>query len=129
MGYDEGLAERIRLALAELDRPAAEKKMFGGVAFMLDDKMCVGVVNDDLMVRVGPSRHEAALEERGARVMDFNHRPAVGFLFVSTEGHESDEDLMKWLRWSIEYVDTVPVKPAKAGKRATARLTGKSKPR
>ena len=129
MGYDEGLAERIRSALAALDRPAAEKKMFGGVAFMLDEKMCVGVVNDDLMVRVGPSGHEAALKERGARVMDFTHRPAIGFVFVSPTGHESDEDLTKWLRWSIEYVDTVPVKPAKADKKAAARLTGKSKPR
>lgn len=119
MSYDEGLAERIRTALARLvPKPTAEKKMFGGIAFMVDDKMCVGVVKDDLMVRVGPSRHESALKERGARVMDFNHRPAVGFLFVSPDGYESDKDLTKWLRWSIDYVDTVPAKPAKAKKPA-----------
>lgn len=113
MSYDEGLAERIRTAMARLaPTPVTEKKMFGGIAFMVDDKMCVGVVKEDLMVRVGPSRHEPALQERGARVMDFNHRPAVGFLFVSPEGHESDKDLAKWLRWSLEYVDTVPAKPS-----------------
>ncbi len=118
MSYDEGLAERIRTAIARLaPTPVTEKKMFGGIAFMVDDKMCAGVVKDDLMVRVGPARHETALKEPGARVMDFNHRPAVGFLFVSPDGYESDKDLTKWLRWSIEYVDTVPAKPGKAKKR------------
>ena len=118
MSYDEGLAERIRTAMASVvDRPVAEKKMFGGIAFMLDDKMCVGVVKEDLMVRVGPLRHESALKERGARVMDFNHRPAVGFLFVGPEGYESEKDLTKWLGWSIEYVDSVPARPAKAKKK------------
>ncbi len=118
MSYDEGLAERIRTAMAGLvPTPVTEKKMFGGIAFMVDDKMCVGVVKEDLMVRVGPTRHESALKERGARVMDFNHRPAVGFLFVSPDGHESDKDLSKWLRWSLDYVDTVPAKPTKAKKR------------
>jgi TfoX/Sxy family transcriptional regulator of competence genes len=118
MSYDEGLADRIRTAIARLaPKPVTEKKMFGGIAFMVDDKMCVGVVKDDLMVRVGPDRHESALAEPGARVMDFNHRPMVGFLFVGLDGQRSEGDLAKWLRWSIEYVDSVPAKSAKTKKK------------
>jgi TfoX/Sxy family transcriptional regulator of competence genes len=68
--YDEGLAERIRVVLE--GRPkVTEKKMFGGVAFLLDGKMFVGIVKDDLMVRVGPDRYEEAIRQRHVRPMDF----------------------------------------------------------
>jgi len=73
MAYDEGLAERIR-ALLEDERGVTEKKMFGGVAFLLDGKMFVGIVKHDLMVRVGPDRYQESLRRRHARPMDFTSR-------------------------------------------------------
>lgn len=111
MAYDEALATRLRAALAATTKsPVVEKKMFGGVAFMVDEKMCVGVHEKRLMVRVGPEKHEQALREAGASVMDFTHRPMVGFMFVDATGYRSARDLEKWIKWSLEYTATVPAK-------------------
>jgi TfoX/Sxy family transcriptional regulator of competence genes len=119
MAVDEGLASRIRAAVTSArGAPAEEKKMFGGIAFMVDDKMCVGVHESKLMVRVGPDRHDAAIKQPGARIMDFSGRPMVGFLFVDPPGYRTDRDLDKWVRWSLEYVATIHAKkkPAKGPK-------------
>lgn len=106
MPYDEGLAERIRELLA--DRPdVAEKKMFGGIAFMVRGHMCVGIVRDDLMVRVSPDTYEDLLLEPHARAMDFTGRPMRGFLFVEPKGIESDEDLERWLAKSLAHATTL----------------------
>ena len=81
MAYDERLAQRVREELA--DRPGyAEKKMFGGLCFLLRGNMCCGVGKDGLMVRVGPEQYESALADDHARQMDFTGRPMKGFVFV-----------------------------------------------
>jgi TfoX N-terminal domain len=109
MAYDEGLAERIRLVLS--DRPAvAEKKMFGGLAFMLNDYMFCGVTNDDLMARVGPDNYRAALGKPHVREMDFTGRPMKGYVFVTPDGVESDADLQYWVDLCAEFVRTLPPK-------------------
>jgi len=109
MAYDEGLAQRIREALDDRSN-VDEKKMFGGLAFLLAGNMCVGVVGDDLMVRVGPQAYDAALQEPHARKMDFTGRPMRGLLFVAAEGLESDAALLRWLERGIRFAASLPPK-------------------
>ncbi len=109
MADDEALARRVRRALA--DHPTViEKKMFGGVAFMLAGHMCCGVVNDDLMVRVGPEKFDEALARPHARPMDFTGRPLKGMVYVGPEGYRSDADLAEWVRRGVNYALSLPPK-------------------
>lgn len=109
MTYDETLAERIRQALA-VREGLTEKKMFGGIAFMLRGNMCCGIVRDELMVRVGPERFEETLARPHARPMDFTGRPMKGMVYVGPEGIKSDADLAAWLRRGVEFAATLPPK-------------------
>lgn len=109
MAYDERLAERIRKALP--DRPRiTEKKMFGGIAFLLDGKMFCGIVKDDLMVRVGPEAHEAMLREPHARPMDFTGRPMTGYVYVAPAGFASDVALARWVARGAKFAATLRAK-------------------
>ena len=109
MAYDEGLAERIRGILEELGR-VSERRMFGGLAFLMRGHMTVGIVKDELMVRVGPETHDQAVREPYARAMDFTGRPMKGFVFVSSPGLESDTDLQRWVERSVSYTASLPAK-------------------
>jgi TfoX/Sxy family transcriptional regulator of competence genes len=109
MAFDEGLAERLR----ELFRDRAgvvEKKMFGGIAFMLSGNMCCGIVNDTLMARVGPKQYQEALARPHARVMDFTGKSMKGFVYVAPEGFESDKDLRNWVKLCERFVESLPRK-------------------
>jgi TfoX/Sxy family transcriptional regulator of competence genes len=103
MAYDEYLADRIRQGLAELHVTAVEKKMMGGLCFMVDDKMCAGIVGDTLMARIDPALYPQALTRPGAREMDFTGRPMKGFVFVEPEGIDEDADLLSWLQLCLDY--------------------------
>lgn len=97
--------------------------MFGGIAFLHHGNMFVGIVGDDLMVRVGPAQHETALTRPHARPMDFAGRPMKGYVYVAPEGIDADDTLAGWVRLALEFVSTLPPKgpaPARAPKRATA---------
>ena len=96
MAYDERLADRIRRALHDRD-DIQEKKMFGGITFMVAGRMACGVVHDDLMVRVGPDGYEAALAEPHTRPMDFTGRPMRGMVYVEPAATRSDSDLARWV--------------------------------
>ena len=109
MAYDEQLAERVRQVLGNQDG-IRERKMFGGLAFMLHGNMSVGVINDELMVRVGPDRHQEALEKPHARPMDFTGRPMKGFVFVPQEGIAADADLQHWVQLGVEFAESLPRK-------------------
>jgi TfoX/Sxy family transcriptional regulator of competence genes len=109
MAYDEGLAQRIREAL-EAEPDVAEKKMFGGLAFLLRGHMCVGVVGEELMVRVGPEAHAEALRRPHAREMDFTGRPMKGMIYVAVEGIESDADLEQWIARGVRFARSLPAK-------------------
>lgn len=109
MPYDEGLAERLREVFST-HKDVTEKKMFGGIAFMVSGNMCCGVVNDTLMARVGPDHFEAALKRPHVRKMDFTGKPLKGFVYVAPEGFESDEDLAGWVQVSLDFVTTLPAK-------------------
>lgn len=120
MAYDEGLAFRLRELLSER-RDVVEKEMFGGLAFLLAGSMSVGVVGEDLLVRVGPERHEVALARPHARIMDFTGRPMKGWIFVGPAGLEEDTALASWVDWGVETAgraSSTKSKPA-ARKRAT----------
>ena len=111
MAYDEGLAERIRSVLDE-QPGVSERRMFGGVAFLVKGHMSVGIVQDKLMVRVGPESYDRVLRERHARRMDFTGRPMKGFVYVVPEGHESDASLEHWVNLGVSYVTSLPAKPS-----------------
>jgi TfoX N-terminal domain len=106
MAADEGLVQRIREALGPED--VAEKRMFGGVAFLSRSYMFVGVSGDTLMARIGPDRYAEALTLPHVREMDFTGRPMKGYVFVDPPGIERDEDLNHWIALSLAFVRTLP---------------------
>ncbi len=112
MAYDEELATRIR---NRLDDPlgVSERKMFGGVAFMVYGNMCVGIVGRDLMVRLGQAEYEKALTEPFVRPMDFTGKPLKGFIYVDADGIETDKQLDVWLNRARAFVSTLPPKEEK----------------
>jgi TfoX/Sxy family transcriptional regulator of competence genes len=103
MAYDEHLAARVNRALTEKKVDFHEKKMFGGVVFMVDDKMCVGIVKTDMMARIGPDEYEAALEKPHVRPMDFSRRPMAGYVFVEPDGVDADDDLEYWVDLALAF--------------------------
>ena len=109
MAFDEGLAERIRELLRDR-RGVDERRMFGGLAFMLDGHMFVGILGDTLMARVGPEGYARALAQKHVREMDFTGRPMKGFVYVAPEGFDSDAALEDWIGRCAKFVQTLPPK-------------------
>lgn len=109
MAYDEGLAARVREVLGER-AGVEEKRMFGGLCFLLDGNMCCGIVGDTLMVRVGPGRYEDALRRPHARIMDFTGRPLRGMVYVDPEGISEDRDLEDWVESGSSFAASLPPK-------------------
>lgn len=109
MAYDEGLAQRVR---EQLDgRPGlTEKKMFGGLAFLLRGNMCVGVIGDDLVVRLDPEEYDEALAKPGARLFDFTGRPMKGWLVAGGEAIEDDDALSGWIGAATRFAGSLPAK-------------------
>jgi len=102
MAYNQILANRIREQLQHLEA-IEEKEMMGGWCFLLNDKMCVGIVKDEMMCRFDPAFYEEALERTGCREMDFTGRPMKGWVFVDDSGMKTLEDLNYWIGLSIDY--------------------------
>jgi TfoX/Sxy family transcriptional regulator of competence genes len=109
MAYDENLARRMRAALAG-EPDVGERKMFGGLAFMVRGNMCCGVIKDEMMVRVGKDLHDEAMARPHTRVMDFTHRPMPGMVYVEKPGFESDADLKEWIDLGLRFNRTLPAK-------------------
>lgn len=103
MAYDEHLAERITQALNRKHVSFEEKKMFGGIAYMVKDKMCVGIIKESLLVRLDPALRETALKKKGCRVMDFSGRIMKAFVTVDPEGIDKDKDLDHWIGLALDY--------------------------
>lgn len=112
MAIDEGLAERVRENLEGL-QGLTEKRMFGGLAFMLNGNMCVGLVKESLMVRVGPANYQASLALPYARPMDFTGKPLTGFIYVDPEGIAEDADLNNWIERGVAFAGALPPKEKK----------------
>jgi TfoX/Sxy family transcriptional regulator of competence genes len=119
MSYDEKLAQRLRKILA-LRTSVTEKKMFGGLAFLFHGHMFCGIINEDLMVRVGLEQYQAALKKPHARPMDFTGRPLRGYVYVAPGGYNSASALEHWVQCSMGFVATLPAKqtPAEKSRRA-----------
>lgn len=116
MAFDPGLAQRIRETLG--DRPGlSERRMFGGLAFMLHGHMFVGVLGSTLMARVGAERHHDALAVAHVREMDFTGRPMKGYVYVDPPGLVEDKGLQAWVEWCAAFVATLPPKPLNTAKR------------
>jgi len=107
MAYDENLADRIRNSLHEKKVPFHEKKMMGGLTFMVHDKMCVGIVKNDLMARIGKDNYESAIKKQGSRQMDFTGKPMKGYVFLEPEAIDMDVELEYWIDLSLEFNETL----------------------
>ncbi len=108
MAYSEYLVDRVRQRLGN-QSSVVEKKMMGGLVFMVNDKMCIGIDidkktgEDRLMARLGPDAYEAYLKEKGCRKMDFTGKPMKGFVFVYPEGFDNDSDLDLWIQKALKF--------------------------
>jgi TfoX/Sxy family transcriptional regulator of competence genes len=102
MAYNEKLAARIRERLAGL-RNIEEKKMMGGLTFMYNGKMCVGIIKDDLMCRIDPALHEQLIAKKGCRTMDFSNRPMIGYVLVDESGMKTKGDFEYWINLALDY--------------------------
>lgn len=111
MSYDENLAARIRERFQDL-KTVEEKEMMGGLTFMVNDKMCVGIIKDEMMCRIDPEFHETAIEMTGCRTMDFTRRPMKGFVMIEEVGMKSKIDFDYWIDLALEFN-----KKAKSSKR------------
>ena len=109
MAYDESLARRMRTEIGSLPG-LVEKKMFGGVGFLVHGNMACGVHGDDLIVRVGPERYEQALAQPHTRPFDMTGRPMSGWVMVAPAGMTDDETLAAWVRTGVEYALSLPAK-------------------
>ena len=109
MAYDEILAQRIRTVL-QGTAGLTEKKMFGGVGFMLHGNMACGVNKEDLIVRVGPDGYEEALTQLHVSVFDMTGRPMKGWITVSPEGYKVQNELEAWVHQGVEFTKSLPPK-------------------
>lgn len=103
MAYNENLADRTREIIALTHDNVEEKKMFGGLCFMVNDKMCLGVMDDRLMVRLDPAKFEEVVELEGCRPMDFTGKLMKGYVYVESEAMDSDKKMKFWIDLALEY--------------------------
>ncbi|HKF78701.1 MAG TPA: TfoX/Sxy family protein [Candidatus Dormibacteraeota bacterium] len=114
MGYDRRTAERVRRVLS--GRPdAVERRMVGGLSFMVSGRMCCGVTGSALMVRVGLEAYERTLAEPHVRPMEFAGRPLAGYVCVDPDGYRTDTALAAWVQRGVDFVAALP-----AGSRRTS---------
>jgi hypothetical protein len=112
MAYDEALADRIRPVIGARS-DVTERKMFGGVAWMVGGHMAVGVIGEDLMVRLDPADGDRALSEPHVRPFDMTGRPMRGFVVVDAEGIAGDAELSRWIDAGADLAASLPPKPAR----------------
>ncbi len=116
MAYNEKLADRVREIIASAEKNIEEKKMFGGLCFMVNDKMCVGVQQNNLMLRIAPEKFEESLEKTGCRPMEFGGRTMTGFVYVDESVLNTKKKLETWMKLPLEYNKIA--KPSKKKKKS-----------
>jgi TfoX/Sxy family transcriptional regulator of competence genes len=102
MAYSEKLAKRIRERLAALPN-IEEKEMMGGLTFMYNGKMCVGIIKGELMCRIDPDLHETAISKTGCRTMDFTNRPMKGYVMVDESAMTTQKDFEYWINLALDF--------------------------
>lgn len=109
MAFDEHLAARVREQVSR--HPGwSERRMFGGIAFLIDGNMAAGVLKDDLMVRVGPEAHAEAMSRPGTRLFDMTGRPSPGWVLVSADGYPDETGFLAWVDQGIAFAGSLPPK-------------------
>jgi len=103
MAYNEKLADRVREMISVTNKNIEEKKMFGGLCFMVNDKMCVGVETERLMVRLDPAIYDEAMNQEGCKPMDFTGKTMKGFVFVDIDGLNTKKKLEYWIQLALDY--------------------------
>ena len=116
MAYNEKLADRTREIIARTHKKVEEKRMFGGLCFMVNDKMCVGVEKDRLMVRLDPELFDEVMEKEGCEPMDFTGKVMKGFVFVNEEALTSARKLEYWVNLALDYNKIAKSSKKPAGK-------------
>jgi len=118
MAYNEKLADRTREIIALTHKKIEEKKMFGGLCFMVNDKMCVGVEKNRMMVRLDPDKYDEVIEKEGCEPMDFTGKIMKGFVFVNDEALKTKKQLEYWIKLALDYnkIAKVSKKPASKAK-------------
>jgi TfoX/Sxy family transcriptional regulator of competence genes len=111
MAYNEKLADRVRERFSEFSE-VVEKEMMGGLTFMYNGKMCVGIIKDELMCRIDPALHSSAIEKYGCRTMDFTKRPMRGYVMIEEAGMKTKKDFDYWINLALDFN-----KKAKSSKR------------
>ena len=109
MAFDEGLADRVRMVVSR-KRGISERRMFGGLAFMMNGHMFCGVLKTDLMLRLGPDASTAALKQQHTRLMDFSGKPMKSMIYVDAAGVDSESDLQRWVEACLAFVQSLPPK-------------------
>jgi TfoX/Sxy family transcriptional regulator of competence genes len=102
MAYNKKLADRIREALSDLPN-IEEKEMMGGLTFMVNDKMCVGIIKGEMMCRIDPTLHENAIEMNGCRTMDFTNRPMKGYVMIDDTGMKTKKEFNYWINLCLDF--------------------------
>lgn len=126
MPADEQLAECVRKELSRRQVNYVEKRMMGGLCFMVDDKMCVGIDNERLMVRLDPAVYEESLRKPGCVPMDFTGRPMRGFVFVNPEGTAENKSLRSWIELALDFNPRARASKSKAKAVASPRSSKSS---
>jgi TfoX/Sxy family transcriptional regulator of competence genes len=108
MAYNLKLAERLRSELSGI--PIVEKKMFGGIGFLLNGNMACGVNKDNLIVRVDPEKHTTLLKKLHVRPFDMTGRPMKGWLLVDAEGVKTNKQLSAWVKEGLQFASSLPPK-------------------
>jgi TfoX/Sxy family transcriptional regulator of competence genes len=103
MAYNEKLADRTREIISLTHKKIEEKRMFGGLCFMVNDKMCVGVEKERLMLRIDPAKYEEVMEKEGCKPMDFTGKVMKGFVFVDQEVLNTKKKLEYWIKLALDY--------------------------
>lgn len=102
MAYNENLSDNIREILMNVPN-VTEKKMFGGICYMVDEKMCIGVVKDEIMCRINPEIEDELLEKVGCRPMDFNGKKMKGYVYINEEAFRTKSELEYWVNLCLEF--------------------------
>lgn len=102
MAYDEKLADRIRESVSEI-AGFTEKEMMGGLVFMLNEKMCLGIIKNELMCRIDPALHNEEVEKDGCRTMDFTKRPLKGYIMIDEFGLKNQKNVDHWIKLSLDF--------------------------
>lgn len=126
MAYNLTLAQRIR-EIVYVQKDASERKMFGGICFMIGGNMVCGVVGDELMSRINPENHAVALERPHAKPMEFTGRSMKGYLFIEPEGIRTKRELAYWVNQGIKVAQSIPPKGSKAKKAGASKPKAKAK--